>query len=113
MVDKALLESIKHWEENVAASSPITVNTRADACALCVKYRAESSVEWCGGCPVFADTGQKNCRATPYTGAMIAKDNWDRAVRNRKWDTEQLTETREAWRIAAQKELDYLKSLLK
>lgn len=100
-----LEESIKHWEENVAAESPKKASVHAGDCALCEKYCPVDVLctDECEGCPVFKSTGRRQCCGTPYYKARDAHAYWDLSPRSRA--------ARDRWRIFAQAELDFLKSL--
>lgn len=98
----ALKASIRHWEENVAAETPGKVKLGSRDCALCRAFQTWSRGQTsnCAGCPVAAKTGQHGCEGTPYRDAVFAHDKWDDAG------------DKNAWRTAAQAELDFLRSLL-
>jgi hypothetical protein len=93
----ALEASIKHWEENVAAETAYDVKIGPNECALCRMYWEQHN---CGECPVAAATGEPECDLTPFVDAWRAWGCW------RESD-----DMRDAWRQAAQAELDFLKSL--
>ena len=95
---KALEASIKHWQENVAAETPMGASTSSDACALCKSFFDN----YCEGCPVFDKTGKGECGDTPY---KTAHDTL------RYWQIENTERSKSAWRKAAQAELDFLISL--
>lgn len=99
---EALEESIKHWEENVAAEWPSEASVSADDCALCEMFNiADAPYEdRCIGCPVQQETGAQTCDETPYDNAFCAYYTWARS----KID-------RDEWRKAATAELEFLKSL--
>lgn len=94
----ALKASIKHWEENVAATSPEDASVRASDCALCMRFYEQHGV--CDGCPVMEKTGKELCKKTPFTRTINALDAW-------RWGA-----TGAKFRAAAQAELDFLRSLL-
>ena len=102
---KALRESIAHWERNVAAEMPEDVSVSGEDCALCNAFvfanRGDSSD--CEGCPVMEWMGQADCQGTPYYRAREAFF---------AWRTNTTPATRDAWRVAAQEMLDFLKELL-
>lgn len=95
----ALKASIKHWEENVAAEAPDDAKTGPDHCALCSQFYWDGNR--CAGCPVAERVGKPTCRNPEYDKAVGAFMSWSKGKG-----------TREEWRAAAQKELDFLKSLL-
>src|SRR5690242_9276755 len=95
----ALKESIAHWERNVAAETPAEASTLSDDCALCDLFCPFGLR--CNGCPVREKTGMNQCRDTPFYDAHEAHLSWQHA-----------DGTRENWQLAAQRELDFLKSLL-
>lgn len=93
---EALLASIKHWEENLAAGVH-GANIWGESCPLCNMTRSapEGGVD-CDKCPIAQDTGERDCEGTPwYTvlGAFLDKD-----------------ET--MFTSAAQREIAFLRSLL-
>lgn len=96
---KALEASIAHWERNVAAETPDGAGVSGADCALCAEFRNKSENQ-CGGCPVRDKTGLICCLDTPYASAVSRFVSWidDPSLRS-------------AWRAAAQRELDFLKSL--
>lgn len=97
---EALRLSIKHWEENVAAVYPAAASIGSDGCALCQKFRDND----CVGCPVAEHTNKEACKGTPYYPAISALHLWLGEPKD--------ASHREQWRIAAQAELDFLRSLL-
>jgi len=109
----ALKGSIKHWEENTNNDEFDADACSAFACPLCYMFNPHvtqphlSFVEMqmidCVGCPIMEKTGYKYCRDTPYFEAQMAHENWA---------DEDSNMTKDAFRAAAQKELDFLVSLL-
>lgn len=97
----ALKASIAHWEEVAEATHPANMYIGPSACALCTAFPS------CVGCPVFAVTWEKRCKKTPYYEVVEARERWHTMgfiVARQK--------LREDFRAAAQKELDFLRSLL-
>ena len=94
---EALLASIKHWEENLAAESPEQASVDGENCALCQTFTN------CRSCPVFFSTGLPQCENTPYYLARVALQRWKFA---------QMPAQKKVWEEAAQAEIDFLKSLL-
>jgi hypothetical protein len=95
---KALEDSIKHWEQNVAAEKLEDTKIGPENCALCGLFNmphAASQGTSCVGCPVMDRTGQNFCKGSPYDQVELADDARDF----------------NAFRAAAQRELDFLKSL--
>lgn len=92
----ALKKSIKHWEDNVKAETVDQASISSWDCALCRAF------EGCEGCPVMESTGDPQCDGTPYHFARIKFFDWRRGGDIKL----------EEWRRAAQKELDFLRSLL-
>lgn len=88
---EALELSIKHWEENAAVQNFSDAAISSRNCALCAKFFDYA----CVGCPVYERTGYKVCKSTPYVEACDLKFNG----------------TLERFKIAAQKEVEFLKSL--
>lgn len=99
---KALRESIAHWERNVAAETPEDVRLGAENCACCAAVYDNIESD-CIGCPIHEKTGKSYCVGTPYEKADVAFFSW----LHKNTDA-----TRDAWRVAAQAELDFLRSLL-
>jgi hypothetical protein len=97
---EALELSIKHWENNVAAKIPNAVGLGSDSCALCVKFQDYGD---CTTCPVRTFSGERSCRNTPYRSAVDAHRIWECNL-----DYDILGDFRKAFRVAAQKELDFL-----
>lgn len=98
---EALEKSIKHWEENVAAEAPSDAVVGSRACALCVVFSSYGPRGFCDGCPVRTFTGREVCDETPYGMADDAYWQWKSRGNSH----------REAWRVAARAELEFLKSL--
>ena len=97
---EALELSSKHWEENLAAATLEDASISASDCALCETFNMDrDSAGFCVGCPVFAKTREQFCGGTPYIDAICALDNWEEH------------DDPSSWRIVAQAELDFLKSL--
>ena len=99
--EAALRESIKHWEENVAAKKVEDTGVAASDCALCIKFFDDGL---CNGCPVKQHTSRVRCKETPFYRAWIAENNWFVNPGSEK--------AAAAFKAAAQEELDFLKSLL-
>jgi hypothetical protein len=87
----ALQKSIRHWERNAAGSFD---GIGTYACALCELFYSDL----CFDCPVYEKTGQSACVGTPLTGVNEAFE-----IHGPQSDE---------FRAAAQKEIDFLKSLL-
>ena len=96
----ALKASIRHWKKNIAAKTPDDANIGSKNCALCQAFFRNE----CFGCPVSASTRRFACRGTPYVNAARAGIDW--------FYYPDSTKARDAWRKAAQAELDFLRSLL-
>lgn len=103
--EMALEESIKHWEKNARAESLNDIDLSDSACALCSLFHKKG----CYGCPVSAHTKQPYCRGTPYGEAAIAKSDWLRTTRQGL----EVDEKKKNFHVAAQKEVEFLKSLRK
>ncbi len=91
--EKALRESIKHWEEDVLKKG-VLPNT--DNCPLCNLHRH------CCGCPVYKKTRTGGCMGTPYV-------DYDKHMEDCA-EAEYIAECTR--RELAQKEIAFLKSLL-
>lgn len=90
--EKALRESIAHWERNVSGE---TNQLGREDCALCLRFGPDC-VRFDGErCPVHIKTGLDGCQNTPYAGAHHHYE-YSHKVR----------------RPFYQAELDFLKSLL-
>ena len=96
---EALEASIKHWEQNVAAGHPGAAKVGPGNCALCEAFHEAH----CDMCPVRLETGAAYCHRTPYSRTAEAIVRWRWAMGDPL--------AREAWRKAAQAELDFLISL--
>lgn len=70
---RALKDSIRHWEENVAAVTPHDAKIYADDCPLCDMFYRKKG---CAGCPVEAVTGLPDCGSTPWSKVRTAFENW-------------------------------------
>lgn len=99
---EALCASVKHWEENVAATTPEDASIYAGDCALCNTF-------WnrCQGCPVAQAAGDTNCRKTPYAKAALAYESWENASKFATWFRCLV------WRFYARREAAFLRKLLK
>ncbi len=70
----ALEASIKHWEENVAATDISEVSVDESDCALCHRFQGiedcytdeDGEIE---RCPVYVRTDFADCEKTPYMNA--------------------------------------------
>jgi len=94
---KALKKSIRKWEKIVAGEGE---DRGCDNCALC-KLFAEYE---CAGCPVYVETGETSCQGTPF-------HEWARH-HEEKHLTGVLKIKCPECKELAQKELEFLKSLL-
>lgn len=90
--EQALRESIAKWEKNAAVAKCKDAKVNSADCPLCELFAYEN----CRECPVKNHTGKSECYGTPYYKA-----------REHYYDN-QLA----AFREAAQREVDFLKSLL-
>ena len=107
---KALRESIEHWKE--VRDKPWQSALGPRNCPLCWMFHSKFNPEGkrdCTGCPVAERVHDSCCDHTPYDRANWAHQNYEQA---------ELSETASVlvwyclnWRIAAQKEIDFLKSL--
>lgn len=102
---EALEDSIAHWKrmktvrfEDRAQIDPDLKpeSPGGEQCALCQLFCAHGGV--CVGCPVKLKSGASMCDDTPF---WSASGTWHNAQR---WEKE--------WPPAAQKEIDFLESLL-
>ena len=88
---EALKGSIRKWEGIVAG----TIQDKGPTnCPLCYKFIFQE----CVGCPVRKATKQTHCQGTPYVEYKVAEDDYG-------GDSDDAKE-------AAQRELDFLKSLI-
>lgn len=94
---EALKASISAWEGKLAEENPENIRTGATACPLCRLFYYYD----CRGCPVKEKTGKPLCSGTPYNAASNARLDWLLEV-----------VTRKDFQLAAQAEIDFLKSLL-
>lgn len=100
---EALEASIRHWQENVNAQRAPEASTSPEDCALCRMFFRNGMRDACRGCPVFKKTGKSHCDDTPYDLALPAHENWEHGYGG--------IAMRDAFRIAAKAELDFLISL--
>ena len=98
---KALEASINHWEENLIAEESYQASATGRDCALCQIFVLARPSKDCDDCPVAQATGAPMCEGSPFDAAYTALYNWS-AGRG----------TRDAFRLAARAELDFLTSLL-
>lgn len=99
----ALKGSIQHWRENVEAETAGDVRVGTPFCPLCDLYNTVTA--WangtsCEGCPVHTGTGLRSCGGSPYMSVVMALYRFENGGGD------------EAFRAAAQAELDFLISLL-
>ena len=101
----ALRASIAKWRANVIAGRPQAARIQASDCPLCKIYlRGDLRPPgYCTECPVRQRTGHDGCEQTPWMEARRALTDWI----NLNCDY-----AREDWRRAAQREVDFLISLL-
>ena len=105
---QALKDSIAHWER-MRDGGRLTYGETpmGSECALCDRFVRNAGYDsGCFGasctrsdgeqCPVLAKTGEPYCRNSPWATAKVAFFNL----------------SDHAWRLAAQDEIDFLKSLL-
>lgn len=97
---EALNASIAKWERNAEARAPGDAQIFSNTCPLCTAFRVNG---WCDGCPVKSRTGRSFCALSPWEDALIALGAWDSG------NTKQ---GRSNFRVAARKEVAFLKSLL-
>lgn len=106
---KALKSSIAHWERLASGKRIHNEGVGVDDCALCKMFNRHINLNGpdldtrCFGCPVREHTGQQFCRGTPFILAEEISDKIDEF--DEPLDTAMFKE-------AAQKELEFLKSLL-
>lgn len=89
--ERALKDSIKHWEENALASAPENVRIFSDSCALCFRFRPNPHVvskatacrRWISPaetrrerCPVFRASGNVLCLNTPWRECGRSYELW-------------------------------------
>ena len=96
---EALKASIAKWERNAEAKTPADYRIGEIDCPLCGLFIYPDR---CEGCPVFAKTGERFCRSTPY---MLASSL-------RTWWSEGDNAFRDHAQSAARDEVAFLKSLL-
>lgn len=98
---EALQGSIAKWESIVEGKGR---DEGAPNCPLCLKFVMVNGN--CDGCPVAESVGRSDCQRTPYVTDWHEVNPWPREHPNwRRAKTD-------AHRAAAQKEVDFLKSLL-
>lgn len=99
----ALKQSIEKWKQNAIATEPNQVAMGPKSCPLCVMYNTDGMPreKLCTGCPVFEKVGNKYCSGSPYVDAISLRSAW-------RWGHGEGDE----FRAAAQKEVEFLESLL-
>lgn len=74
--DELLAQSIRHWEDNLAAARKGRIHDISISgfdCVLCDKYdRHELDEPRCSRCPVYAKTQRPGCQGTPWTEVITA-----------------------------------------
>lgn len=104
---KALQDSIERWER-LANSTPNKGESIGPGdCPLCARFHlpvGERALK-CIGCPVMDKTGKQFCYDTPFIEVENIADS-DR------WENDAQLFKSEEFIIAAEKELEFLKSLL-
>lgn len=68
----ALKKSIAHWRRLAIGARQLGERIGSSDCALCEEFNHHSNATHataCQGCPVFAKTGKKFCKGTPYIKA--------------------------------------------
>lgn len=106
----ALLDSIRHWEENLEHlknKEYSQIDDGRKACSLCSLFWTNECFE----CPVFERTEVKRCEETPYWDVhyILEKssiEDWEDGVDADESIVEQIKECME-------KEIDFLRSLLR
>lgn len=99
--EQALLSSIAHWErmrDDRDGCLESKETPHAGSCALCSQFCNHPAAK-CDGCPVRERTGFSFCIGSPWQNASIA------FFGDPDFDVGK-------WQAAAQKEIDFLKSLL-
>lgn len=106
----ALNASIEAWELKLVTKDPRKIKMGRAWCPLCLLFNARgmSDDDTCYGCPV-SDGGNRWCKNTPYDTAATAHRSWLVEV---LFTTDSVSSARNAWRAAAQAEIDFLRSLL-
>jgi len=110
-----LRKSIAHWER--MRDKPGTLQEWEDPkeqplgsqCELCKAYCKRSCKEPCKGCPIFMMTGKAMCDDTPYGKAWALFGSLMEQAEY--MDADGVLDT-SAWRMAAQEEIDFLRSLM-
>lgn len=108
---EALNASIEAWEAKRDAEIPRDVFLGPGACPLCQLFCKPKPGIYCTGCPVYEQVKQHGCAGTPYIDAIKAHDDWCEVVWSPDPDPEELALAQAAWVRAAQREIDFLKSL--
>lgn len=105
-----LEESIEHWKRLVSGNRNKYEEFGSNDCALCQAYLNwnKPGTQICAGCPVMEATGQTLCHGSPFDIIRDLDMEWRNGNHN---EDEELMDTPD-FKEAAQKELDFLKSLL-
>lgn len=112
-----LKASIEKWKINVEAKTPMDTKLGPNDCALCgIFFGLQKSN--CHGCPVREQTGRAGCSESPYEEAVEARGDWREDFLDLhgedpdEWEVSAEAMSHLAWIVAAQAEVDFLKSLL-
>ena len=84
---EALWDAAEHWACNyyhAAHNEMHLVSFATHKCACCIKWYNES----CIGCPIREQTGQPNCRDTPYALCIHDRNLWHAAKFAGLYETE-------------------------
>jgi hypothetical protein len=100
----ALKASIEHWKR-MRDSDTQYEKPYSTYCALCSLFIDKD----CRGCPVREATHTNRCQDSPYNAAEIA---WHRYYMPEEYEREDQEGALKTWREAAQKEIDFLESLI-
>ena len=104
MTKAALLKSIEHWKENVAADYPELVSLSVRDCALCQLYFKLPNYGDCDSrCPVVQKTKMPHCKGTSYLECAGFLAQWE--------DAPESTSARNHWRNAAGNMLKELETI--
>ncbi len=114
---QAIRDSIAHWEQ-LRNLNPDHY-PGAQQCALCKLFYdfAKSEAYHCVGCPIYAKTGERYCKASPFQKAVADYDKveeWQEELRLNDTDTNRgaMDAAIAEFHRSATVEIEFLKSLL-
>jgi hypothetical protein len=99
---EAIDASIKKWKANTKVADLTDARISYKDCPLCHKFheyynaKNREAERSCMGCPIYEYSGFRFCQGTPYEQAEVQREDY---------------EDLEAFKIAAQREVDFLEKV--